>query len=210
MRSLEDGQTVAWQSGDLGCLAWRDNKSTVLMLSTHRRVDTMASVEQQRGLNQPSAVTKPQVVLDYNVHKCHVDTVDQLRQYYAMQRKSMKNWPSLAWWLIDMCIINAYTLWCLDTKAAISQLDFRKALLQQLAAAYPSPHTPVQPTVPASGRRPYHGHWPQLTGVARKCVECPKGRRQGRRSSYVCELCGVHLCPSPCFKLYHVGQEEGN
>src|ERR1700741_3355714 len=43
MRSLEDGQTVSWQSGDLGCLAWRDNKSTVLILSTHRRVDTMAS-----------------------------------------------------------------------------------------------------------------------------------------------------------------------
>ena len=40
MKALEDGQRVAWQSGDLGCLAWRDNKSTVLILSTHRRVES--------------------------------------------------------------------------------------------------------------------------------------------------------------------------
>jgi hypothetical protein len=66
----------------------------------------MTTVEQDRGPNRPTTVTKPQVVLDYNVHKCHVDTVDQLRQYYAMQRRSLKNWPSLAWWLLDMCIIN--------------------------------------------------------------------------------------------------------
>ena len=193
-----------------GLPAWRDNKSTVLMLSTHRRVDVMASVEQQRGPNQPSTVTKPQVVLDYNIHKCHVDTVDQLRQYYAMQRKSRKNWPSLAWWLIDMCIINAYTLWCLDTKAAISQLDFRRALLQQLAAAYPSPHTPVQPTVPASW--PQALAWPLAKAhtPTANVSECTRGRAGGRRSKYVCELCGVHLCLDPCFKLYHVGHEQGN
>jgi hypothetical protein len=210
MRSLEDGQTVSWQSGDLGCLAWRDNKSTVLILSTHRRVDTMASVEQQRGPNQPSTVTKPQVVLDYNVHKCHVDTVDQLRQYYAMQRKSMKNWPSLAWWLIDMCIINAYTLWCLDTKAEISQLDFRRALLRQLAAAYPSPHTHVQPTVPASGRRPFVGHWPKCTDKKRNCVHCSRGREHRVKSIYVCALCDVHLCVAPCFGDYHDGLHIDN
>ena len=206
MKALTEGETRAWQSGQLGCLAWCD-KRPVLMLSTHCRVDDMATIAQDRGPNHPSTVTKPKVALDYNLHKCHVDTVDQLRQYYAMQRKSMKNWPSLAWWLIDMCIINAFTLWCLDTKAEISQLDFRKALLQQLAAAYPSPHTPVQPTVPASGRRPSVGHWPKRAHKPRKCAQCTKGRGGGRRSKCVCELCGVYLCVDPCFKLYHVGKE---
>src|SRR6202008_350102 len=114
------------------------------MLSTHHRVDHIVTINQDRGPNHPRTVTKPQVALDYNGGKSHVDTVDQLRQYYAMQRKRVKDWPSLAWWLIDMCIINAYTLWCLDTKAEISLLDFRRALLRQLAAAYPSPHTHVQ------------------------------------------------------------------
>ena len=203
MKALEDGQTVAWQSGDLGCLAWQDNKSTVLMLSTHRRVDVMASAEQQRGSNQPSTVTKPQVVLDYNIHKCHVDTVDQLRQYYAMQRKSRKNWPSLAWWLVDMSIINAYTLWCLDTKAEISQLDFRKALLQQLATAYPPPHIREQSTVPPHSSRPADGHWPKHTRKKRDCAHCSRLSAQRVRSRTICKQCEVHLCVDPCFELYH-------
>jgi hypothetical protein len=127
MKELRQGETRAWQSGQLGCLVWFD-KQPVLMLSTHHQVDVMVTVEQDHGPDHPITVTKPQISLDYNVHKCHVDTVDQLRQYYAMQRKSMKNWPSLAWWLIDMCIINAYTLWCRDTNTNMRQRHFREAL----------------------------------------------------------------------------------
>ena len=78
-----------------GCLVWHD-KHPVQMLSTHHRVDHMVTRQHDRGPNRPSTVTKPQVVWDYNTHKCHVDTVDQLRQYYAMERKSRKTWPSLA------------------------------------------------------------------------------------------------------------------
>jgi hypothetical protein len=113
MKTLQPGEVKAWQKGQLGCLAWCD-KRPVLMLSTHHKVDHMTTFKQDRGPNRPSTVTKPQVALDYNVHKCHVDTADQLKQSYAMQRKSNKNWPSLAWWLLDVCITNAYTLWYLD------------------------------------------------------------------------------------------------
>ena len=202
MKGLSEGETRAWQSGQLGCLVWRD-KQPVLMLSTHHKVDDMVTVKQDRGPNHPSTTTKPKVALDYNVHKCHVDTVDQLRQYYSMQRKSMKNWPSLAWWLIDMCIINAYTLWCLDTHAAISQLDFRKALLQQLRAAYPPPHHRAHPTVPPHFSNVNDGHWPKRSAVQRDCYHCSQGRRHRVRSYVVCDRCNVHLCLNPCFKLHH-------
>jgi hypothetical protein len=136
MKSLSEGETKAWQSGQLGCLVWCD-KQPVLMLSTHHRVDDMVSVQNNRGTSQPPVVIKPQVVhvLDYNVGNCGVDTVDQLRLSYAMQRSSRKDWPSLAWWLIDICIINSYTLWRLDTRSEIGQLDFRRALLRQIPAA---------------------------------------------------------------------------
>ena len=150
MKTLSTGETKAWQSGQLGCLMWCD-KNPVLVLSTHHKVDDMVSLDQHRGPSQPPVVIKPQVVLDYNVGKCGVDMVDQLRSYYAMQRKSRKDWPSLAWWLIDMCVINSYTLWRLDTKADITQLDFRRALLHQIPAAYPPPpptHTVQPPTHP--------------------------------------------------------------
>ena len=158
----------------------------------------MSTIPQNHGPNHPPTVTKPHVVLDYNIHKCHVDTVDQLRQYYAMQRKSNKNWPSLAWWLVDMCIINAYTLWCLDTEAVISQLDFRRALWQQIPAAYPPSSTRTQLARPTPLI-----NWPIRSHTPRKCRHCSSGKTGRRRSAIVCKQCNVHLCLGPCFELYH-------
>lgn len=208
MKMLGGGETKAWQSGQLGCLVWCD-KQPVLILSTHHRVDDLVSVQQNRGPSQPPFVVKPQVVLDYNVGKCGVDMVDQLRQYYAMQRRSRKDWPSLAWWLIDMCVINSYTLWRLDTKSAMTQLDFRRALLQQIPAAYPPPSTRTHtaPSHPTSTI--LVGHWPKHSHKKRKCVHCTRGREGGKQSEVVCERCDVHLCLEPCFKQHHVAYGAG-
>jgi hypothetical protein len=202
MQSLSPGETKAWQSGELGCLVWCD-KQPVLMLSTHHRVDDMVSVQNNRGPSQPPVVVKPQVALDYNVGKCGVDTADQLRQSYAIQRRSRKDWPSLAWWLIDVCIINSYTLWRLDTRSETRQLDFRRALLQQIPAAYSPPSIPVQlvPSVPLTTTA--DGHWPKHVDKTRDCQHCSQGRNGRVRSRVVCEHCKVHLCIDPCFKLYH-------
>jgi hypothetical protein len=205
MKSLGEGETKAWQSGQLGCLVWCD-KGPVLMLSTHHKVDDMVDVQNDRGPNQPPVVKKPQVVLDYNVGKCGVDTVDQLRQYYAMQRKSMKNWPSLAWWLIDICIINSYTLWCLDTKADITQFDFRRALLKQIPAAFPPSSTRVHLAPSPLLYTTTDGHWPKHSHKSRKCMHCSRGRAGRRKSEVVCKQCGVHLCLEPCFEQFHVRQ----
>ena len=206
MDALDKGEYKAWQRGQLGCIAWYSAKP-ILFLSTHHRVDHFVTVPQNNG--RP-AENKPQVAVDYNNNKGHVDTIDQARQYYALQRRGVRTWPSLPWWLIDMCIINAYTLWCLDTTIAKGQLHFREQLLQQIAALFPSPRTHVQAAVPRSGCRPLHGHWPKHTHKTRKCVVCTKGRAGGGRSEVVCELCDVHLCIDPCFKLYHEGQEESS
>jgi hypothetical protein len=203
IKSLGEGETKAWQSGQLGCLVWRD-KGPVQMLSTHHRVDDMVTFDLDRGPNRPPTVTKPRVVLDYNVGKCGVDTVDQLRQYYAMQRRSRKNWPSLAWWLIDMCVINSYTLWRLDTRADITQFDFRQALLKQIPAAFPPTltRTHIVPSPPLYTTA--DGHWPKHVAKRRDCAHCSEGRGHRVRSNFVCESCEVYLCADPCFKQWHV------
>ena len=63
IKEVGEGETKAWQSGQLGCLVWCD-KQPVQMLSTHQQVDIMTSVPTNRGPSQPPVVTKPQVVLD--------------------------------------------------------------------------------------------------------------------------------------------------
>ena len=193
----------SWQRHQLGCLLWND-KRPVLFLNNHRRVDTLTSIP---SIDEQPSITRPSVAVDYNMNKGHVDQVDQLRSYYVVERRGRRSWPALAWWLLDMCISNAYKLWCLDTNTEPGLLHFREQLLVQIVARFPSQHTHVQPSVPREGRRPNLSHWPKHSHSTRKCVQCTRGRRGGRKSEVVCELCEVHLCIDPCFKLYHEGHD---
>ena len=198
-RTLPKGQMRAWQRGQLGCLVWHDSKA-VIFLSNHLRVDRVTDIPPIRG--RP-ATTRPTVAVDYNFNKGHVDQVDQLRSYYAVQRRGRRTWPALAWWLLDMCISNAYKLWCVDNNTKPGLLHFREHLLTQTAAAYPTQRTHVQPTVPAVVHPRFVGHWPELHGESRICVHCSRGRQHRRRTSYKCAVCGVYLHAAPCFGAYH-------
>ena len=206
MKQLDKGEYKAWQRGQLGCLAWHSAKP-IIILSTHHRVDHFVTVTHGDGL--PDEL-KPQVAVDYNNNKGHVDGVDQMRQYYGMERRVQRTWPSLAWWLLDMCIVNAYTLCSLDNNTHTGQLHFRQQLMHQIAALFPSSLTHVQPNVSRGQRLHPLGHWPRDTHQQRNCKHCSTAGQKRKRSQIECELCGVHLCRDPCFKLYHVGQEQGS
>jgi hypothetical protein len=204
--SLPKGLVKAWQRGQLGCLMWHDNKP-VLFLSTHLRVDRVTSIP---PINGRPATTRPTVAVDYNLNKGHVDQVDQLRSYYAVQRRGRRTWPALAWWLLDMCINNAYKLWCIDNNVKPGALHFREQLLVQIAAAYPSPRTHVQPTAPPVVHQRFIGHWPKKHDALRACAHCSRGRRRTSRTLYQCDVCRVHLHPAPCFGAYHDHQDIDN
>ena len=197
--TLAKGEMRAWQRGQLGCLVWHDSKP-VTFLSTHLRVDRTTTIP---SVNDRLAITRPTVAVDYNFNKGHVDQVDQLRSYYVVQRRGRRTWPALAWWLLDMCISNAYKLWSVDHNTESGLLHFREQLLTQIAASYPSPRTHVQPTVPGIVHPRFVGHWPELHDQRRNCVHCSRGRQHRRKTFYQCGVCGVHLCPAPCFGAYH-------
>lgn len=76
----------------------------------------------------------PRAIDDYNQHMGGVDIADQLRQYYTVQMRSLRNWYPLFLWLLDSSIINAYILRCLHTtiKNKDSHRLFRMNLYDQL------------------------------------------------------------------------------
>ena len=193
------GETRTWQRGQLGCLMWNDTKP-VLFLTTHLRPDRVTTIVPTPG--RP-ATSRPTVAVDYNYNKGHVDQVDQLRSYHVVQRRGRRSWPALAWWLLDMCINNAHKLWCLEHNPKPGILQFREDLLKQIAAAHPSPHTPVQPTVPAVVQRGFVGHWPEKVGPCRNCRVCNEQSTKRRKTKYRCRVCEVHLHPDKCFGAYH-------
>jgi hypothetical protein len=203
MVQLNKGAMKAWRRGDLQCLAWHDSRP-ILFLSTFHKIDDIDTRESKRGPRPRPGVTKPYIVHEYNQHKCHVDTVDQLRQSYAIQRRHRKTWPALAWWLVDMCIINAYTLYCVNTKTVLSQLEFRRALLQQLWDTYGSASTThVHPGRPVA-LTVFDGHWPTRADKVLDCAHCSSQSSQRVRTKTECKCCGVHLCVEDCFEQYHV------
>jgi hypothetical protein len=157
MKRLAKGGFKSWQRGQLGCLAWHSARP-ILILSTHHQVDHFITVS--HGDHRPDE-DKPQVAVDYNMNKGHVDAVDQVRQYYGLERRVQRTWPSLAWWLIDICLVNAYTLWSLDTSTHDGHLRFRQQVLHQIAALFPSSRTQVQPDVPREQRLHQPGHFPE-------------------------------------------------
>ena len=205
-KELAKGGTATWQRGELGCLAWND-RQLVYLLSTHTSIDAFVSFEQRRDDETTVTITKPKVVHDYNLHRGKVDTVDQLRGNYALGRKSMKNWPSLAWWLIDMCIVNAYHLFTLQTHSTARQLDFRIQLMHQLAAAYPPQRDREQQGGAPRRGRPAVQHYAKRVAKRRDCAYCSQGRQHRTFTNFVCDHCNKHLCVDPCFKLYHNAQQ---
>jgi Transposase IS4 len=197
---MEQGEMKYWQRGELGAVVWKDRKA-VYLLTTHKSPADITYINRSGSTTQ---VAIPSVVLDYNKYKGGVDTIDQMRESYSIGRKSKKWWPNLVWWLIDMCILNAYSLYNQQQQVKIRQLEFREQLMQQLVEQYKQersrrgrpPHSPR--------RRSQQEHWPEHTEEQGDCVYCSRQPDERTRSRVRCELCQVHLCIDPCFKLFHV------
>jgi hypothetical protein len=195
---MQKGQLKYWQRGELGALVWKDRRP-VYMLTTHR---SPAEITRINRCSSSEETPVPTAVLDYNKHKGGVDTMDQMRHSYAIGRKSKKWWPQLVWWLIDMCILNAYSLYNQQQQVKIRQLEFREQLMQQLVEQYGQQREHIGRISCASHQHQQQQHWPQHTNEERDCVYCGDRADQRRRSCVQCELCQVHLCMD-CFKLYH-------
>jgi hypothetical protein len=131
-REMYQGEMKCWQRGELGALVWKDRRA-VYLLTTHKSPADITYVNRS-GSSVQTLV--PTAVLDYNKYKCGVDTIDQMRESYAIGRKSRKWWPNLVWWLIDMCILNAYSFYNQQQQVKIRQLQFREQLMRQLVERY--------------------------------------------------------------------------
>jgi Transposase IS4/DDE_Tnp_1-like zinc-ribbon len=199
---LDDLEYTYRQRGELGALVWKDRR-LVYLLTTHISPANTTTVERRSEDGSMVQRSVPTAVADYNKHKSGVDTIDQLHANYSIGRKSKKWWPRLVWWLIDMCIINAYSLYQQKRQVQISQLEFRQELMQQLVETHRQERSRIgrPPSIPHSQQQ--QSHWPQHTNRERDCVYCSHQPGSRRQSRIQCKLCNVHLCINPCFELYH-------
>ena len=166
-------------------------------------------------VNCPQAVA----VAVYNRYMGRVDFSDQMKRYYAYDRKSRCWWLRLFYHLIDICVVNAYILYCkfnglkwhppLQYKP-VKKLEFRMQLVDSLVNHFTNRKlvgptvTPVVSLVP-SGHKvvdlcPLGIH-------AGRCEFCSIGHHKaaGKRkeTQFVSPRCMKRLCLVGCWTKFH-------
>jgi hypothetical protein len=201
--ALEQGDWLHRQKDDLSLDVWKDRK-VLWLLYNHISPTATTTLSRWDEEGDRVAVECPQAIEDYFMRARSIDIVNQLHYSYPTGRKSKRSWPRLVWWLLDMCILNAFKLWSMD-QPPVQQLDFREQLMHELVAELPADQKPQR-----EGRRPKAAdvlakdHYLEHSDVERECAMCSH-RRAGQRTEtrFICQACGVHLCIGQCFSNYH-------
>ena len=145
-----------------------------------------------------------------------VDMADQLGVYYTFQRKTLKWWRKVFFWLLEVTVVNSYILYKEAVTSPKPHLTFRRSLVEALATRWMTAAPPrPRPGRPRKRRHPEEGDPQRLNGhlhlldklqKPRDCVVCSKQGSGARyRTSYFCKSCEDHptLHLHPCFERYY-------
>ena len=202
IKALTKGECIQRQKDDTCLAVWKDQKA-VQVLFNHVSPRATTTLDRWTDEGEKVSIGCPQAIHDYFYHARSVDVVNQLHYSYPIGRKACRCWPRLAWWLLDMCIINAFKLWSIGQQH-LGQLRFREELMHELLRQMPReqmPHRASKRPDPADS--PARDHYPERSEQERDCVQCSQQSIQRKRSRIVCAKCGVHLCIGECFSHYH-------
>ena len=202
VRALGRGEWIQRQKDDTSLAVWKDQK-VVWVLYNHCSPDETASLDRWSEGGNKISIGCPKAIRDYFYHARSVDVLSQLHYAYLPGRKAMRSWPRLAWWLLDMCIINAFQLWSIGRDHP-NQLDFRIQLMHQLLEQLPADQKPQR-----ASKRPNPAdslakdHYLEHAALRGDCVVCSSTSPKRVRPQFVCAKCQVHLCVGACFAAYH-------
>ena len=141
-----------------------------------------------------------------------VDIFSQLQSYAGIGRKQFRWWPKLAWFLIDIAIMNAYVLYTQHhPHKNISKHRFRIQLAQELVSTWTSRKRKGRSVAETHIRNTDEMHTSLLSSTgAHTCSYC-SGRRARKKTGYMCEQCNVYAHLGTCMKAHiaEQGQRDG-
>jgi hypothetical protein len=200
--TLRRGEWLQRQKGDMTVAVWKDQR-TMWMLYNHCSPRETASLDRWSEAGNKVSIGCPRAIRDYFYGARSVDVLSQLHYAYLLGRKARRCWPRLAWWLLDMCIINAFKLWSIG-QHHVSQLRFREELMHELLQQLPSEQ---KPRAHGAALKPAHAlaseHFSIHSDNKRDCAVCSQQPNKRKETRFVCVACSVHLCIGDCFAQYH-------
>jgi len=199
--NLSRGQWSFRQNEKMVAYVFVDRKP-VYFLSTYYYPSQLDTLERHGKKGQKLLFEVPKAVTAYNSFRSGVDIMDQLQSYYSIGRKNRRWWPRLAWWLIDMCILNAHRLNEIKKNEKMSVREFREDLMHELAGDIfcKSKH---QHIIRKEVRSQYSfNHHLVITEDKRDCSICSSRPDQRKTTKFQCKICNVFLCPDTCYDIH--------
>jgi hypothetical protein len=203
LSALPRGAHIQMQRNGVTLCAWRD-KRLILLLYNSTDPNQVTSLQRWSEQGDIYQLGCPQAIRDYFHHARAVDVINQLHYSYLPGRKSRRCWTRLVWWLIDICILNAYRLWQVQHPEE-SHLTFRTQLSHELMECLPQERRPQRAGhPPPAGASLAKDHYSYLSDVRGDCVQCSHQPEHRVTTRYICTKCDVHLCCGACFSIYHI------
>lgn len=216
---LKQHEVLALRKNDnVMVLAWKD-KRVVTMLSTVHN-NTVETITRTGKRGEEEQFSKPKVIIEYTKKMGAVDRAGHYCSSYSFTRKSLKWWRKLFFWLLEVAIVNSFTLMNLareeENLKPLKHKVFRKALITQLVGSTRN-KTATKRGRPSSTDKEERlndkPHFIQLNPKksTKDCAVCSDRKTKGERREtlYFCETCsrkpGLH--PGECFKKYHTLQK---
>ena len=73
---------------------------------------------------------------EYNKYARGVDTLDEKIAFYEIERKNVKWWKKIFYFIIEVCINNAMILYNNNEKDYITEIQFKEKLCKDILSQY--------------------------------------------------------------------------
>ena len=196
----------------ISIVKWMERKP-VLMMSNFADPRTMINVTRKLKNGKAAQLLCPLMIQDYNLGKTRVDQVDQRIQYYAIDRKSRRNWLRIFFYFLNVALSNAFVLYRKDhPHDNMRYLQFLASIVEELIGRNTSikkksgrplsnfcvkKHKKGERKISVSNEIRFSNvcaHLPISTS-RRRCAYCSTKSNE-QRSAIECSTCKMALCVS--------------
>lgn len=176
----------------------------VYILSSFHHPNLISTISRHEKSGNKINVSVPTALRDYNLYRGEVDTIDQMESYYSICRKSKRWWPRLAYWLIDMCINNAWRLYQKQIDPKISLLHFRIKLMHELAGNNNNNNNGNNSNTCTYIACKNDGHHLIRNDNKRDCYVCSDRNKNRVQTHFMCAPCNKYVCVLECYDIHRV------
>ena len=211
VKGLKRGESLFRQKGSVTCVTWRDRKPVSVLATTPTSKTDQSVVQRSVKVNgtwEKRDFARPGVINLYNTYMGGVDLSDQRAVSYAHLMRGLVWYFKVFFYMIEVCISNAYILHCKSPDhVSISSLQFRKSVLKALVEGkcFRRDTGLCQIPVAIPHIRFNRDHFHHL--ISHDTRSTCKAHIQEVKTIYTCAVCGVRMCPEPCFQRFHTLQD---